>query len=95
MDRQVAGRLLEKEIDALMAEGLTFPDAFAAAMMMNPSQGLSQMARQEAIEVIRELQSPRDPRDFQYPDGIWASDILPYGVTIDQAVRDGTWGGKS
>lgn len=55
MDRQVAGRLLEKEIDALMAEGLTFPDAFAAAMMMNPSQGLSQMARQEAMEVIRKL----------------------------------------
>ena len=55
MDRQLAGRLLEKEIDGLMAKGLSFSDAFAAAMMMNPSKGLSQMARQEAIEVIRML----------------------------------------
>ena len=55
MDRQMAGRLLEKEIDGLMAEGLSFPMAFAAAMMMNPSRGLSQMARQEAIEVARML----------------------------------------
>ena len=55
MDRQVAGRLLEKEIDALMAEGLTFPDAFAAAMMMNPGKDLPVMTRQEAMEVIRRL----------------------------------------
>ena len=55
MDKQMAGRLLEKEIDGLMAEGLSFSDAFAAAMMMNPGKDLPQMARQEAIEVIRML----------------------------------------
>lgn len=95
MADRMAGRLLEKQIDSLMAEGLTFPDAFAVTTMANPGDGLPQLSREEAIQLIRELRSPRDPRDFQYPDGIWASDILPYGVTIDQAVRDGTWGGKS
>ena len=95
MADRMAGRLLEKQIDSLMAEGLTFPDAFMAATMINPPEGAPAMSRQEALQVLRQLSSTRDPRDFQYQDGIWASDILPYGVTIDQAVRDGTWRGRS
>ena len=55
MADRMAGRLLEKEIDGLMAEGLSFPDAFAAAMMMNPGNDLPEMTRQEAMEVMRRL----------------------------------------
>ena len=55
MADRMAGRLLEKQIDSLMAEGLTFPDAFMAATMINPPEGASPMSRQEAIEVIRAL----------------------------------------
>ena len=55
MDRQMTGCLLEKEIGGLMAEGLSFPDAFYAAMMMNPGKDLPVMTRQEAMEVIRRL----------------------------------------
>ena len=55
MADRMAGRLLEKQIDSLMAEGLTFPDAFMAATMINPLEGATPMSRQEAIEVIRAL----------------------------------------
>jgi hypothetical protein len=36
---------------------------------------------------------PLDPRDFIIePDvGVWASQLLPLGVSIDQAIKDGTW----
>lgn len=34
----------------------------------------------------------RDPRDYFIPqDGVWRSDLLPQGLTIDQAIKDGTW----
>ena len=55
MADRMAGRLLEKQIDSLMAEGLTFPDAFMAATMINPPEGAPAMSRQEALEVIRRL----------------------------------------
>jgi len=32
-----------------------------------------------------------DPRDFLLEEGFWASQALPFGVTIDQAIRDGYW----
>ena len=33
----------------------------------------------------------RDPRDYFIPqDGVWRSDLLPQGLTIDQASKDGT-----
>ena len=36
---------------------------------------------------------PLDPRDFIIePDvGVWASQLLPLGVSIDQAIKDGMW----
>jgi len=55
MDRQMAGRLLEKQIDGFMAEGLDFPNAFMAAISMNPGQGLPAMSRQEALDLVRRL----------------------------------------
>lgn len=33
-----------------------------------------------------------DPRDYKVEPGLWRSQLLPYGVSIDQAIRDGTWG---
>lgn len=32
-----------------------------------------------------------DPRDYRMPDGLWRSQLLPQGVDIDQAIRDGVW----
>jgi hypothetical protein len=36
---------------------------------------------------------PLDPRDFIIePDvGVWASQLLPLGVSIDQAIKEGMW----
>jgi hypothetical protein len=36
---------------------------------------------------------PLDPRDFLIePDvGVWASQLLPLGVSIDQAIKEGMW----
>jgi hypothetical protein len=34
---------------------------------------------------------PLDPRDFLIEPNLWASQILPLGVSIDQAIKDGTW----
>jgi hypothetical protein len=36
---------------------------------------------------------PLDPRDFLIePDvGLWASQLLPLGVSIDQAIKEGMW----
>lgn len=40
--------------------------------------------------VLREI-GGTDPRDYRVESDLWRSDILPLGVTIDQAIRDGTW----
>ncbi len=32
-----------------------------------------------------------DPRDFLLEENFWASQALPLGVSIDQAIKDGTW----
>jgi hypothetical protein len=32
-----------------------------------------------------------DPRDYKVEPGLWRSQILPIGVTIDQAISDGVW----
>jgi len=60
MARRMAGeirdRLLEKQIDNLMAEGLDFPQAFAAAVLILPHDKLAPgMDRKEAIEIARRL----------------------------------------
>lgn len=32
-----------------------------------------------------------DPRDYKVEPGLWRSQLLPYSVTIDQAIKDGVW----
>lgn len=32
-----------------------------------------------------------DPRDRELEPGLWRSQTLPMGVSIDQAVKDGVW----
>ena len=32
-----------------------------------------------------------DPRDYRVEPGLWASQLLPLGVSIDQAIQDGVW----
>jgi hypothetical protein len=32
-----------------------------------------------------------DPRDFLLEENFWASQTLPQGVSIDQAIKDGLW----
>ena len=34
---------------------------------------------------------PLDPRDFLIEPNLWASQILPLGVSIDQAIKEGMW----
>lgn len=53
MTDRMAGQMLEKLIDSLMAEGMDFPEAFMAATMIKPGTGLPELTRQEAIEVIQ------------------------------------------
>ena len=53
MAGEIRDRLLEKQIDNLMAEGLDFP-SFLAATMINPPDGAI-MNRQEALAMVRRL----------------------------------------
>ena len=32
-----------------------------------------------------------DPRDFLLEENFWASQVLPQGVSIDEAIKDGLW----
>lgn len=32
-----------------------------------------------------------DPRDFLMEPNLWASQLLPLGVSIDQAIKEGMW----
>jgi hypothetical protein len=32
-----------------------------------------------------------DPRDFLLEENFWASQVLPQGVSIDQAIKNGLW----
>ena len=34
---------------------------------------------------------PTDPRDFLVDPYLWASQLLPLGVSIDQAIKEGIW----
>ena len=60
MADRMAGRLLEKQIDSLMAEGLNFPDAFIVAtniLDLDYQHGgvPHRLSREEALEVVRRL----------------------------------------
>jgi hypothetical protein len=45
------------------------------------------------LEQCIPIPRPLDPRDFIIePDvGVWASQLLPLGVSIDQAIKEGMW----
>ena len=48
--------------------------------------------KQELAEFAAQWSPRKDPRDYFIPqDGLWRSQLLPQGVTIDQAIKDGTW----
>jgi len=32
-----------------------------------------------------------DPRDYLVESGLWRSELLPLGVSTDEAILDGTW----
>ena len=56
MAGDVRDALLEGSIESLMAEGLDFPQAFAAAVLILPHDKLAPgMDRKEAIEIARRL----------------------------------------
>jgi len=43
-------------------------------------------------KLMNQLGPRNDPRDyFIAQDGLWRSELLPQGVTIDQAIKDGIW----
>lgn len=46
----------------------------------------------ELVQLIGSLAPvSRDPRDYQVEPGLWRSEILPLGVSIDQAIDEGLW----
>ncbi len=48
--------------------------------------------KQELADFAAQWSPTKDPRDyFIAQDGLWRSQLLPQGVTIEQAIKDGTW----
>lgn len=46
----------------------------------------------DQVAIMSLLRRPGfDPRDYKVESGLWRSEILPSGVSIDQAIRDGIW----
>ena len=43
------------------------------------------------LQAMSPIPTPLDPRDILMEPNLWASQLLPLGVTIDQAIKDGTW----
>lgn len=60
-------------------------------------QGVSQQAweasQRETARTLAEVLDGlgSDPRDYKMPDGLWRSQLLPKGISIDQAIQDGVW----
>lgn len=51
-------------------------------------------AREPALEPL--VASIRDPRDRWLPeDSMWASELLPLGASIDEAIQHGSWRGAT
>ena len=42
-------------------------------------------------EAVYPIPRPLDPRDFLIEPNLWASQLLPLGVSIDQAIKEGMW----
>jgi hypothetical protein len=43
------------------------------------------------LQTMLPIPTPLDPRDFLMEPNLWASQLLPLGVSIDQAIKDGVW----
>lgn len=75
------------------------PDVFPnQAQVQKMAMQISDPAlRQAALQLqypfkLSDLSPVKDPRDYYIPqDGLWRSQLLPKGVTIDQAIKDGIW----
>jgi len=66
--------------------------ALAALGGLYALSALSQPRSEVEQESYVQANTPgRDPRDYRYSDGTWRSETLPQGVSIDQAIKDGTW----
>lgn len=52
-----------------------------------------ELAAIQLSELMNPSEGPpgSDPRDYRVESGLWRSQLLPLGVTIDQAIRDGAW----
>lgn len=62
------------------------------------SPGASEEQQMQAMVRLGELMNvngqgaaSRDPRDYKLEPGLWKSQVLPLGMTIDQAIREGMW----
>lgn len=51
--------------------------------------------REQALAAAAPALIPgRDPRDVYVGDGMWATSFLPLGITIEEAIANGTWLGR-
>ncbi len=84
---RMAGEPLAAMVDRFMAmepmpDGVSIPEWAAE----------QQRVRNAIIELLANgVRVDSDPRDYQIEPGLWRSQLLPLGVTIDQAVKDGVW----
>ena len=75
-----------------------------AASGMGAAAGVTPEDAEEAREALRRIdpallgalgpfqkEGTRDLRDYLVEPSLWRSDVLPLGVSIDQAIQDGTW----
>lgn len=75
-----------------------------AASGIGAAAGVTPKDAAEAREIVRRMdpallgalgpfqkEGTRDPRDYPIEPPFWRSDVLPLGVSIDQAIQDGVW----
>ena len=67
----------------------------ALGLIPGGKQGLDGLSNDEraiaqAIQAMQ-YEPGSDPRDYRVEPGLWASQLLPQGVSIDQAISDGVW----
>jgi hypothetical protein len=68
--------------------------AIQLSELMNLIKKMPPESPEEKALRMRELllHSPgSDPRDYRIEPGLWRSELLPLGVSIDQAVKSGVW----
>ena len=84
---RMAGEPMAAMVDRFMAmepmpEGVSIPEWIAE----------QQKVRNAIIDLLTDgIKGGSDPRDYKTEPGLWRSQLLPLGVTIDQAIKDGVW----